>query len=79
MIINPHIIGICSLEILIPHITRINLAKDTGNSFFGSNKKAIFECLGHSNSIHMGRYKHKIVIRLSLLIYPLLIGFDNPK
>lgn len=63
--INPDVIGIYSLETLILHITRVDFAENTRNSFSGSNKKAISECLGCSNSTHMGRYKHKIVIKLS--------------
>lgn len=75
MTVNPDVIGIYSLEILILHITRVDFTENTGNSFFRSNRKKISKCLSCFNNTHMGRYKHEIVIGLSLSNLPITHWF----
>ena len=55
MTTKPGVIGICSLVILISRIVKVDFARNTRNTFFGSIKKAIFKPLGFSNSIQIGR------------------------
>lgn len=66
MIENFGVIGISSLAKQILYITGVIFIKKTRNMFSKSIKKVISKCLGHFNSIHIKRYKHKIVIKLIL-------------
>lgn len=75
MTINPDVIGISSQETLIPYITRVDFAENTGNSFSRSNRKTISKCLGYFNSIYIRKYKQKIVVRLNFSNLPITCSF----
>lgn len=65
------IIGICNLARLIFPIFRVYFDRKSGNTFWKSIGKVIFDYLGCLNNIHIERCKEKIVIKYGLSNLPI--------